>query len=196
MRSAPKADRSFQPLSLYLSSLPAHIRITLQSFQCILSAIAAVLVAATAERAYTRQAALIAGIIFAFYPGFIVNTGRLYSESFGVFLFACVLYLAVRGFERRNSLKHLFWLGFALVCLQLTRSTIDCSDTNNVAHLLVATAARAAPEGHAYYSPACLACSLPGRCCSKRLSARRRCSSDRTGNYSISLATTKKLRAG
>jgi 4-amino-4-deoxy-L-arabinose transferase-like glycosyltransferase len=93
-------------------------------FQCILSAIAAVLVAATAERSYTRQAAWIAGILFAFYPGFIVNTGRLYSESFGVFLFACVLYLAMAGFERGNSLKHLFWLGFALVCLQLTRSTM------------------------------------------------------------------------
>jgi 4-amino-4-deoxy-L-arabinose transferase-like glycosyltransferase len=93
-------------------------------FQCILSAIAAVLVAATAERAYTRQAGWIAGVIFALYPGFIVNTGRLYSESFGVFLFACVLYLAMREFEGKNSLRHLFWLGFALICLQLTRSTM------------------------------------------------------------------------
>ena len=93
--------------------------------QCVLSAFAAALFAASARRAWNAKAGLITGTFCAVYPGFVVNTGRLYSESFAVFLFACALYFSIRGFERRNSSWQLFCLGAALASLQLTRSTMN-----------------------------------------------------------------------
>lgn len=90
--------------------------------QCILSAASASLMATTVSRAWSLSAGVIAGIILAIYPGFIVNSGRLYSECFSVFLLSVVSYLIVRGFFKPLSAPLTVLGGMFLAALQMTRS--------------------------------------------------------------------------
>jgi 4-amino-4-deoxy-L-arabinose transferase-like glycosyltransferase len=90
--------------------------------QCILAALAAVFVALTASRAWDSRVGFTAGFIQAVYPGFIVNSGRLYSESFSVFLSCAIAWLVVRSIQRNSTAFEMFLLGVSLYSLQLTRS--------------------------------------------------------------------------
>lgn len=103
--------------------------------QSVVSSLSSVFVLLTAKRLYGRQAGVIAGLIAAFYPGFIVNSGRLYSESFATFLLSMILYLCVGSLSNFSRYKpgsifgiRLYWaclaLGFLSACLQLTRSVM------------------------------------------------------------------------
>ncbi|MBX9877947.1 MAG: hypothetical protein K2Y22_05765 [Candidatus Obscuribacterales bacterium] len=100
----------------------------LQSF---ISAFTAVLIAHTAYLVWNRKVGYAAGILTAIYPGFIINSGRLYSETFAVFLMSLLVWLVVKDFMAANKetpQNKFGWVvsqllkGFTAICLQLTRS--------------------------------------------------------------------------
>lgn len=104
-------------------------------FQCIVSALTCAFVYCATNRLFNTPAAVAAAVISIFYPGFIVNTGRLYSETFATFLeSACFMLFAmtvkpVNSEDATNSKAIAIWLpplllGFCLVALQLTRSAM------------------------------------------------------------------------
>ncbi len=91
--------------------------------QCILTSLTCVLVAITARAIWNSRVALIAGFIAALYPAFIINSGRLYSESFSCFLTTTVMAICVHAMrQRRISPWVSLVLGTTLACLQMTRS--------------------------------------------------------------------------
>jgi hypothetical protein len=92
--------------------------------QCLLFALSAVMLAFTTTSAFNPRAGLIAGILAAVYPGFVVNSGRLYSDLFAAVLFIAVVRINTRGFTKTNSKPVLFALGAILAALQLTRSVM------------------------------------------------------------------------
>ncbi len=96
--------------------------------QSILSAIACCLIADFAGKAWTRVVGYTAGFIAAIYPGFIINSGRLYTESFATFLVCLLLALVVRGFfGSKNVIPRAIAIGLLSACLQLTRSILVIS---------------------------------------------------------------------
>ena len=94
--------------------------------QCVLSALTCVLIAKIASLCYNLQVGLLSGFIAAFYPGFIINSGRLYSESFACFLFCMGIWLFLNYLVRnKHNLLYGFLLGICLFALQGTRSTMS-----------------------------------------------------------------------
>ncbi|PZM85351.1 MAG: hypothetical protein DKT66_03975 [Candidatus Melainabacteria bacterium] len=93
--------------------------------QCLLAAISDVLLCMTANLLYGRRCALICAAFAIFYPASIINSGRLYAESFSTSLCVILLYIMCRGFvgEKRNWL-HFLGLGIGLASLQLARSVM------------------------------------------------------------------------
>lgn len=107
---------------------------------CIASSLTCVFIALMANEAYEKRTARIAALISIVYPGFIVNSGRLYSETFATFLLVALSYLTVRGFRSNredrtdagwksapaggNSFPIIFLSGFLAAALQLTRSVL------------------------------------------------------------------------
>lgn len=90
------------------------------------SALTCVFISLIGREAFDKREGRIAGLIAALYPGFIVNSGRLYSETFACFLLSALVYLTVRGFrERGNNLVLVFLSGFLAAALQLTRSVMS-----------------------------------------------------------------------
>ena len=70
-----------------------------------------------------QKVGYVAGAIAALYPGFIVNSGRLYTESFATFLVCVLLAFVVRGFfDPTGAMRRAFALGLLGAGLQLTRS--------------------------------------------------------------------------
>lgn len=96
--------------------------------QSILSAIVCCLIADFTGKAWTRVVGYTAGFIAAVYPGFIINSGRLYTESFATFLVCVLLALVVRGFfSSKNVIPRAIAIGLLSACLQLTRSILVIS---------------------------------------------------------------------
>ncbi|MBY0358870.1 MAG: hypothetical protein K2W82_12770 [Candidatus Obscuribacterales bacterium] len=95
----------------------------LLAVQTVISAATALLIGLIAYDLYDRKTGLVSGLLAAVYPGFIVNSGRLYTESFACFLLVLLSYLTCRGFKRQgNSLAVVFASGWLAAALQLTRS--------------------------------------------------------------------------
>lgn len=93
--------------------------------QCILAATASVCLALTGNLLWGRAAGIICGILAALYPAYIVNSGRLYSESFAASLAAVILFILCRGFAGKARGKaEIFLLGVCLAMVQLTRSVM------------------------------------------------------------------------
>ncbi|MBX9689495.1 MAG: glycosyltransferase family 39 protein [Candidatus Obscuribacterales bacterium] len=91
----------------------------------LVSAATVVFIALLAGQCFGRKTALIAALLAAFYPGFIVNSGRLYSETFAAFLLVMLSYIGLRGFKPgANSFAWVFASGFLAAALQLTRSVM------------------------------------------------------------------------
>ncbi len=91
----------------------------------LVSALTCVFIAMITNEAFDRRSARVAGIVSAFYPGFIVNSGRLYSETFATFLLVALSYICIRGFRKEgNSFVLVFASGFLAAALQLTRSVM------------------------------------------------------------------------
>jgi 4-amino-4-deoxy-L-arabinose transferase-like glycosyltransferase len=109
---------SFQPFD------PANSAVPLVA-QSLISALTAALIYLIARRLYEGKTALTAGIIAAVYPAFIVNSGRLYSETFATFIECLAVFLLVRGFFAARALPLTnFVLGASVVVGQLTRSAM------------------------------------------------------------------------
>jgi len=93
--------------------------------QSIISALTAGLIYLIARRLYEHRSALYAGLMAAIYPAFIVNSGRLYSETLGTFIECVAAFLIVRGFfPSKTRLAENFALGASLIVLQLSRSAM------------------------------------------------------------------------
>ncbi len=113
---------SFSAAGFLFSNNPLGAPVLVQS---ILSALACCLIADFSGKAWTRTVGYVAGFIAAIYPGFIVNSGRLYTESFATFLVCLLLALVVRGFfTSKNVLPRAIAIGLLSACLQLTRSIL------------------------------------------------------------------------
>ncbi|MBS1989153.1 MAG: glycosyltransferase family 39 protein [Cyanobacteria bacterium SZAS LIN-3] len=93
--------------------------------QSIISALTAGIICLITSRLFNARTALYAGLMAAAYPGFIVNSGRLYSETFATFVECLAVFLLVRGyFAGSKRTVNNFVLGLVLVVLQLTRSAM------------------------------------------------------------------------
>jgi hypothetical protein len=93
--------------------------------QCVLAAVADFFLCLAANLFWGRNAALCCAVFTILYPASLINSGRLYAESFSTSICAIVLYLMCRGFvgERRKGIQF-FALGFGLATLQLARSVM------------------------------------------------------------------------
>ncbi|MFA6208456.1 MAG: hypothetical protein WCT03_04230 [Candidatus Obscuribacterales bacterium] len=108
--------------------------------QSAISALTAVFTAWIATKLWNSKTGLLAGYMAAAYPAFIVNTGRLYSETFATFLEVAAMAILLRLFfknfaspdnhKAKQSIVLLkeaapyLGLGVVLVLLQLTRSSM------------------------------------------------------------------------
>lgn len=91
--------------------------------QCVLAAAACVFLSLTGKLVWGTRAGVACGILAALYPAYIVNTGRLYTESFATSLICPLLYTICRGFlGKRRQWWEFLALGLNLGVLQLTRS--------------------------------------------------------------------------
>lgn len=95
----------------------------LLSGNIFVSALTCVFIALSAREVFDRNTARIAGAISILYPAFIVNSGRLYSETLATCLLSAISYLTLRGFRQGgNSALLVFLTGFLAAALQLSRS--------------------------------------------------------------------------
>ncbi len=92
-------------------------------FQIVISALTCTLIAYIGKFAWNKNSGIAAGIITALYPGFIVNSIRMYSESFSCFLLCAVVALAIPVLSK-NGMFHSLTAGACLAFLQLTRSVM------------------------------------------------------------------------
>jgi hypothetical protein len=91
--------------------------------QTVLSSLSCVLIFVIGWKAWDRHVGLVSGLISAVYPAFIINSGRLYSETFSTFLICLIASLVVWQIASKKTTSVLvFVLGIALAALQLTRS--------------------------------------------------------------------------
>jgi len=108
--------------------------------QSILSAAACVLIALISSTCWNRSIGICAGLIAALYPGFIINSGRLYSESFASFLLCFILWLVINYLVKGKN--HYVWgllLGISLFSLQTTRSVMCLLSLTIVITLIVSS---------------------------------------------------------
>jgi hypothetical protein len=136
-------NAAFKPLSdFYISGpvFPAYLMLCFTAFgqsfdagnfqqllsiQSAISALTCVAIAGIGSLLWTRNVGILAGVIAAFYPGFIVNSGRLYPETFAAFVLSLIVLITVNGFVRRgNHVALTFCQGILLACLQLSRSAM------------------------------------------------------------------------
>jgi 4-amino-4-deoxy-L-arabinose transferase-like glycosyltransferase len=97
-------------------TIPVAVQALLCSFTCNL-------IALIGAHCWNRRTGLIAGLMAAFYPAFILNSGRLYSESFACFLLCLTVWLTVRGNTfSGNPPGAILLTGIGAIALQLTRS--------------------------------------------------------------------------
>jgi len=92
-------------------------------FQAIISAMTCALIAFIGHAAWGRRVGIAAGAIACLYPAFIVNSIRMYSESFSCFLLCAVVALAI-PVVRKEGMFHSITAGVCLAFLQLTRSVM------------------------------------------------------------------------
>ncbi len=92
-------------------------------FQCILTSLTCVLIALIGKSAWRKDVGITAGVISALYPGFIVNSVRMYSESFSCFLLCAVVALTIPVLNK-SGMFHSVSTGILLAFLQLTRSVM------------------------------------------------------------------------
>lgn len=119
------------PIYLWLFSLlfcqgfSADNFIVLLTANSIASALAVPFMVSLAERFWGPQTGRLTAWLAIIYPAFIVNSGRLYSETFATTVEVIALWLACRAFFGiGNRALYYLLLGATLVVLQLTRSSM------------------------------------------------------------------------
>jgi len=117
------------PFFIYLSHILFGAPIDYSSWwapiliQTAMSALTCTLIGLCANFAFDRKAGLWAAILAAIYPGFIVNTVRLYSEMFSCF-FMCLSFYCLARISKQGSWKNFLLLGFSLAVMQVARSPL------------------------------------------------------------------------
>ncbi len=91
--------------------------------QSAISALTALLIAVIGKNIWNKKVGLVGGYIAAFYPAFIVNSGRLYSETFATCIEVAALAILTTSKPQEQKYKYAL-LGALLVVLQLTRSSM------------------------------------------------------------------------
>ncbi|MBY0358824.1 MAG: glycosyltransferase family 39 protein [Candidatus Obscuribacterales bacterium] len=84
----------------------------------LIDSLACLLVYFSARLAFNKRTALLAGLLFAFYPPFIINTQHCYSEAFSYFLLSAwtaLLLLTYLRHQSNNFKEKLNWLGLGIV---------------------------------------------------------------------------------
>ncbi|HEY9793566.1 MAG TPA: hypothetical protein V6D22_24420 [Candidatus Obscuribacterales bacterium] len=94
--------------------------------QSLISGLTCLFIGLTASRVYGKGSGYCAALLAAVYPAFIINSGRLYSETFAAFLLSIVCYITVNNFSEEHRTGAFFGSslinGFIAACLQFTRS--------------------------------------------------------------------------
>ncbi len=115
---------------LTTSAVSADINIFLLA-QSLISSLTVVLIALIGKNLWDNKTGLIAGYLAAFYPAFIVNSGRLYSETFATSIEVAALFILAQSAREEQNRRSGPWrwlkyvlLGALLVVLQLTRSSM------------------------------------------------------------------------
>jgi 4-amino-4-deoxy-L-arabinose transferase-like glycosyltransferase len=117
------------PLGLLLSFASFGLPVTQANWQApvivqvVITSLTCVLIALIGKHAWNKNTGIAAGIIAALYPGFIVNSIRMYSESFSCFLLCAVVALTI-PVVCQNGMFHSVTAGICLAFLQLTRSVM------------------------------------------------------------------------
>jgi len=90
---------------------------------CLISSLTCLLIALIGKQCWTAKTGYLGGFLAAIYPGFIVNTGRLYNEPLATFLGCFILYLVIGSLlQPTKSYTKIILIGFSAACLQVTRS--------------------------------------------------------------------------
>jgi len=161
------------------------------AIQCLLSALMSVLIASIGNACWGKITGMTAGILAALYPGFIVNSGRLYSESFACFLTCLVLWLVISYLA--NGKTHYKWgflLGICLFSLQTTRSIMVILSFAilvffAIASLLTTEGRLAIVKYTLAIAAAFLICLLPWLAVQKIAFGKASLIVDRVGNYNL-----------
>lgn len=158
--------------------------------QCLLAAISDVFLCLTANFLYGRQCALICAAFAIFYPASIINSGRLYAESFSTSLCVILLYIMCRGFvgEKRHWLQFLF-LGIGLASLQLARSVMIVLSFVSLPLTFVQERKSAAIKSLGLLLIGMALVMLPWLCAQKAVLNKASLVVDRVGNYNLFVGT-------
>ncbi|MBX9692910.1 MAG: glycosyltransferase family 39 protein [Cyanobacteria bacterium] len=93
--------------------------------QAVITSLTCVLIAFLGRVTWNLPVGVVAGISAALYPAFIVNSARMYSESFSCFLLCLVVALLIPAIRSSSFyLKNSLALGAVLAMLQVTRSVM------------------------------------------------------------------------
>lgn len=96
---------------------------------CILSALTCLFIALAGSHAFNKQTGFLAGTFAALYPAFIINSGRLYSETFAAFLLSFIIFVTVKNFGSESGVGSAFGTalinGASAAALQFTRSAMS-----------------------------------------------------------------------
>lgn len=117
------------PLYLVISQLAFGQAATTFDFsasvlsQCLLSAFTCVLIGLIAARCWNHKVGILAALLAALYPGFVVNAARLLSETLACF-WVCVVVLLTIETIVRSRWQLAGALGIALSILQMTKSAM------------------------------------------------------------------------
>ena len=91
--------------------------------QCVLSALTCVLIGMIGTRCWNRNVGLLAMALAVFYPGFIVNSARLLSETTACFFLCAGSLLAIEAFKKGSG-RPAFLSGAFMAFSQVTRSVL------------------------------------------------------------------------
>src|SRR5262249_20974256 len=95
----------------------------------IISAVTCVLLAGIGSHVWNKRVGVVAGILAATYPGFIINSGRCVTETMASFLLSTAVWLIVRainsrGGRLRRAAPGLYLAGAICGALELTRPVL------------------------------------------------------------------------
>ncbi|MDX2107796.1 MAG: glycosyltransferase family 39 protein [Candidatus Melainabacteria bacterium] len=129
------------PFFIYLSHVIFAAPIDYSSWwapiliQTVMSAFTCTLIGLLANYAFNYKAGLWAALLAAIYPGFVVNTSRLYSEMFSCF-FMCLAFYCLTRISKQGSWKNFLLLGFSLAVMQVARSPLVMITILSLGYLL------------------------------------------------------------
>lgn len=90
----------------------------------IMSSLTCVLLVFIGKSLWCRTTGVLAGVLAAFYPGFIIATGRILPETLACFLLTLTAFLLVAQYKQRPHIWCLFFAGFSSAFLQFARSAL------------------------------------------------------------------------